>query len=174
MKINILTIPEEGLSVRFSLTGGVFTDLVADQGQFAFTLQAVDVVSEIKKSHHNIFFSGVLETVVETACSRCLETAWVPLKAVFQNTLLPETVSGKEESELQTEDLDVTHYSGEIIDLAPLIVEQVILHIPMKVLCEESCRGLCPRCGANLNLGHCGCSIDSIDPRLAVLKNLKV
>lgn len=174
MKINIMTIPEEGLSIRFSLTSDAFADLVADQGQFAFTLPAVDVVGKVKKLRQNIFFAGTLETVVETPCSRCLETALVPIKAGFKNTMLPEVAAGKGDSELQAEDMDVTYYAGEIIDLAPLIVEQVILQIPIKVVCQESCRGLCPRCGANLNSGDCGCAIESIDPRLAGLKKFKL
>lgn len=174
MKINILTIPESGLSLRFSLSGDIVSGLVAEQGQFSFTLTIIDVAAEIKKTRQNIFLSGELETVIDTTCSRCLEPAHFPIKARFENVLLPETAPDKEERELQGEDLDVTYYVGEIIDLAPLIAEQIILQIPMKVLCQESCRGLCPRCGQNLNQSSCGCVMDYIDPRLAVLKKIKL
>ena len=174
MKINIATIPEAGLSVRFSIAGDAFADLAADRGEPAFTLQAVDVAGEIKRERQIVLFTGTLQTVVETACSRCLETAQVTINESFSNALLPETEVGKEESELQAEDMDTTYYTGEIIDLGPLIVEQVLLQIPMKALCQESCRGLCPLCGENLNSGNCGCSVDTVDPRLAVLRKFKV
>ena len=68
----------------------------------------------------------------------------------------------------------MAYYAGEIIDLVPLITEQIILQVPMKALCGETCRGLCPRCGVNLNLASCNCRNEDIDPRLAVLKNVKV
>ncbi len=174
MKINITTIPETGLSVQFSIAEDAFTDLAVGQEEPAFTLQAVDVTGEIKRERQVVIFTGALQTVVETACSRCLETAQVTIDERFRNALLPETDVGKEENELQAEDLDATYYTGEIIDLVPLIVEQVILQIPMKVLCQESCRGLCPRCGENFNLANCGCSTDAVDPRLAVLRKFKV
>lgn len=174
MKINITTIPETGLSVRFSVAGDAFADLAVDQEEPAFTLQAVDVTGEIKRERQVVLFTGAFQTVVETVCSRCLETAQVTIDERFSNALLPEADVGKEENELRAEDLDTTYYTGEIIDLGPLIVEQVILQIPMKVLCREACRGLCPRCGENLNLANCGCSTDTVDPRLAVLRKIKI
>ena len=64
-------------------------------------------------------------------------------------------------------------YEGETVDCDPLIYEQIVLQIPMKALCREDCRGLCPRCGANLNLSSCSCPDRDVDERLAVLKKLK-
>jgi uncharacterized protein len=88
--------------------------------------------------------------------------------------LLPEAVIGKEEIELRMEDLDVDYYTGEVIDLTPIIFEQIMLQIPMKALCNELCKGLCPHCGINLNKANCDCREDIIDERLAVLKNFRV
>jgi uncharacterized protein len=53
-------------------------------------------------------------------------------------------------------------------------VEQFVLSLPAKVLCDFACKGLCPRCGANLNLEECGCVEDEGDPRMAVFKNIKL
>jgi uncharacterized protein len=178
MKINVITIPEEGLSVQFSLAGGLLRDFSSaagpEGGQDDFVLEKVDVAGSIKRYRQSLSFTGHISTVLKTTCARCLEMAQFPVTADFSYTLLPATVSGKDEVELQTEDLEIEHYEGEIIDLAPLIAEQVLLQIPMKVLCRESCRGLCPQCGANLNMGGCDCRKDSVDPRWAVLKNFKV
>ena len=182
MKINVITIPEEGLSVQFSLAGSLLPDLISGAGsdggsggvQDAFILEKVDVAGSIKRYRQSLSFTGHLETVLETTCARCLEEAQVPVEADFRYTLLPATATGQDEVELQTEDLEVVYYDGEIIDLVPLIAEQVLLQMPMKVLCRESCRGLCPQCGTNLNRGGCDCAKDFVDPRWAVLKDIKI
>lgn len=174
MKINILNIPEEGLNLQFSITEESFPDLISEKEKFDFSLRRVDVSGSVRKVHQSIFFAGTLDTTLDTPCSRCLETVCLPLKADFNYTLLPETTTGKEEMELKVEDLDVDYYAGEVIDLAPIIFEQIMLQIPMKVLCNESCKGLCPRCGINLNTANCDCRDDLVDERLAVLKKFKV
>jgi uncharacterized protein len=174
MKINILNIPEEGLNLQFSLAGDSFSGLLPDGEEPDFSLPRIDVSGFIKKAEQNLFISGTIETVMETQCCRCLEEARLPLKAGFSYTLLPETEPVKADIELKTEDIEVGYYSGEVIDLAPIIFEQIMLQIPMKALCGESCRGLCPHCGINLNVESCDCRSDFIDERLAVLKNFRV
>ena len=56
-------------------------------------------------------------------------------------------------------------------NLDPLVTEDIFLSLPTKILCSEDCKGLCPKCGVNLNLGKCSCKKE-IDPRLAALKEL--
>ena len=73
---------------------------------------------------------------------------------------------------LTPDDLSLSTYEGEEIDLAPLVHEQAILALPTIPLCAEGCRGLCPRCGADLNAGPCGCPPPAPDPRLAPLRAL--
>jgi uncharacterized protein len=174
MKINVITIPEEGLSIQFALAGRLLSDSIAEAGQLSFTLEKVDVAGSIKRYRQSLSFTGHLSTVLATACARCLEETQFPVQADFSYTLLPASGTGKDEVELQTEDLEIEYYEGEIIDLDPLIAEQVLLQIPMKVLCRESCQGLCPQCGANLSRGGCNCRKDFIDPRWAVLKDIKL
>ena len=71
------------------------------------------------------------------------------------------------------EELGVVLFEGDQIDFRAIIQEQVILAIPMQPICRQDCRGLCARCGANLNDGPCDCRGDDVDPRLAILKTLK-
>jgi len=92
----------------------------------------------------------------------------------FRYTLVPVKESIKDNVELRTDDLDFGFYEGEVVDLSPLIYEQIMLQIPMKILCSEACKGLCPQCGANLNVGNCDCRKDQGDERFAVLRNLKI
>jgi uncharacterized protein len=74
--------------------------------------------------------------------------------------------------ELSREDLEDFHFEGDSIDLTEILREQIVLALPMYPRCKEDCRGLCSVCGANLNLGECGCDRSEIDPRWAALKTL--
>jgi uncharacterized protein len=74
---------------------------------------------------------------------------------------------------VEEDDLATAFYDDEQIDLTHLIMEQFQLALPMKALCMEACKGLCPQCGTNLNTGACDCNVKWEDPRLAALKNLK-
>jgi uncharacterized metal-binding protein YceD (DUF177 family) len=76
--------------------------------------------------------------------------------------------------ELNRDDLGLSYYSTEEIDLAPLITEQVILALPTRPLCAEDCRGICGGCGANLNSEACVCPSSAGDPRMAIFRTLKV
>ena len=174
MKINILNIPEDGLNLQFSLAEDSFPSLISEKEELDFSLLKVEVASSIRRVRQSLFFTGTLDAAVDIPCSRCLETVHMALKVNFNYTLLPEVTTEKEDIELKTEDLDVSYYSGEVIDLNPIIFEQIMLQIPMKVLCSESCKGLCPHCGTNLNVGKCDCQSDVTDSRFAVLKNFKV
>jgi len=174
MKINILNIPDDGLNIGFPLAEDAFCGLLSKKEKLDFSFRKVDVSGFIRKVRDNIFFEGNLETVLETQCCRCLEEAYLPLKTEFSYTLLPEAGTVKEEIELKTEDLEVGYYSGEVIDLAPMILEQILLQAPMKILCNESCKGLCSHCGINLNVASCDCRSVSIDGRLSVLKHFRI
>ena len=77
-------------------------------------------------------------------------------------------------NKLQAEELEISYYQGDFIDLTPIICEQIILQIPIKPLCSEECKGLCPHCGINMNVASCSCHLEFVDPRLAVLKNIKI
>ena len=61
---------------------------------------------------------------------------------------------------------------NDTLDLTELIRENILLHIPIRALCTESCKGLCSVCGTNNNVHHCNCNHEQLDPRLSVLNNL--
>jgi uncharacterized protein len=110
---------------------------------------------------------------VRHAVGGCVEAYDFVLEKDFSVVLVPKRES-KAEAELEEEDLDLSFYGGEEIDLSPLVQEQIILALPTRPLCRESCKGLCPQCGANLNVQTCACTTTVDDPRFAVLRNLKV
>jgi uncharacterized metal-binding protein YceD (DUF177 family) len=77
-----------------------------------------------------------------------------------------------EDRGLEADDLAASFYEDEHIDLGQMILEQIVLALPMKPLCQVDCRGLCPECGANRNTVDCECATDDTDPRWATLKTL--
>lgn len=174
MKINVASIPEEGLKVHFSRDETWFRKIFAEKEDPGFSLKDLDVSISLKRIRETLYLEGSLRTVAETVCSRCLDAATLSVSAPFKYVLAPAQLEIQEEKELNTEDLDFVFYEDDLIDLDPLIIEQIILQIPMRILCRDDCKGLCPHCGINLNTGSCQCHERQIDSRLAVLKNLKL
>lgn len=174
LKINVVTIPEEGLSFALSEDGKWFKECFQDIDHLEFNLRKVDVKCQITKASSTIFIKGNLSTLLGICCSRCLESVDLSASGDFVYTLVPEKPETKEDLELQAQELEISYYQGDFIDLAPIVCEQIILQIPIKPLCSEECKGLCPHCGINLNVASCNCHLDIVDDRLAVLRNIKI
>jgi DUF177 domain-containing protein len=129
---------------------------------------------DITKDKAQFRLAGTVKTTLELSCSRCLEPLTCPVDAAFDLRYQPRTENtGEDEREIQEDDLSTAFYENEEIDLGQLMREQFYLSVPMKPLCQEGCRGLCPVCGTNLNRGACACRRDWVDPRLAALKELR-
>ena len=174
LKINVVTIPEEGLNVVLSEDGAWFKQCFPNSETLDFTLRQVDINCLLTKTASTIFVKGKLSAIIDIGCSRCLEETKLPLGADFSYTLIPAKAETEEDLELKAEELEISHYHGDFIDLTPIIREQIILQIPIKALCSEGCKGLCPHCGINLNISVCNCHLDFADNRMAVLKSFKV
>jgi uncharacterized protein len=111
------------------------------------------------------YFSGRMSGEVEEECRRCL----APTRAKVDEELhLLFADAADEESD--DSDVYMLDSRATTVDLRPALREQWLLAAPGFALCREDCRGLCPKCGADLNLGPCGCAPD-IDPRWAALRN---
>jgi uncharacterized protein len=131
--------------------------------------------AKVNISHYragqDIFLSGEAASEIVGQCARCLESFRVVLNAAFSYVLVPRI---EPKVELEAEDLDLSFYDGDDIEVSPLVREQVLLSLPTQPLCREDCRGLCSSCGVNLNIETCNCGDAEGDPRLAVLRSLKV
>ncbi len=171
MFIEIKEIGPEGLAVdRFIDT----LPPLPLKGEEVVRVGRSHLTGEILREPDGIAFTGDIETIATQICSRCLESYDLPLTMHFNllYTTAPERV-GRRESRVEEESITLTHYDGVRLDLGALLAEQIYLGLPLKPLCRTDCRGLCPRCGTNLNLGACGCREERIDdPRLRVLKTL--
>ena len=128
---------------------------------------------DIHKDKEKFRLVGTVRTELELTCGRCLEPYRMPVDAAFELRFLPATeMPTEDERELQEEDVDISYYRDDQIDLNELLREQFYLALPMKPLCVDGCRGLCAQCGTNLNTGTCTCETVWEDPRLAPLKGL--
>ena len=146
---------------------------VAQEGDAYRITAPVDVEFEVHKDKEKFRLVGHARTQLELGCSRCLEPYALPVDAEFDLRYLPATaISTESERELQDEDVETAFYENDQIDVNELLREQFYLALPMKPLCSEGCRGLCPQCGTNLNTGTCACAPAWEDPRLAPLKAL--
>ena len=134
----------------------------------------VKLAFEIYKDKSTFRLVGTTETTLEVPCSRCLEPMTVPVNASFDLRYQPHSTNvGGEEQEIEEDDLTTAFYQNDEIDLEQLMREQFYLALPMKPLCSEGCKGLCPVCGTNLNTGSCDCKRDWEDPRLDALRELR-
>jgi uncharacterized protein len=134
----------------------------------------VELSLDVEKSGPGIFrVTGRAVTRLNLDCGRCLDEFEVPVDARFELQYVPLDASGgADERELHGDDLTTSFYSEGTLDVIEMLREQFQLALPMKPLCAQSCRGLCPECGANLNGAECGCQPKWEDPRLAPLKGL--
>jgi uncharacterized protein len=174
LKINVFLIPEEGQRFILSEDDAWFTECFKDSESTDFTLDKVDVNCLVTKTSGTVFIKGSFTALIDICCSRCLEKTKQSIGADFAYTLIPAKAETREDLELTPEELEVSYYKGDFIDLGPIICEQIILQIPIKALCSEECKGLCPQCGVNLNTSSCGCRLNVVDNRMAVLKNFTI
>lgn len=125
------------------------------------------------RAGQELFFQGHIDGTVVGHCARCLEEYTFNLGKDFFVMLVPK-LDLPADVELSDDDLDLSFYDGDHIDLSPLMREQIVLALPTRPLCRDDCKGLCPTCGANLNTQACACTASSGASRLAILKDLKV
>jgi uncharacterized protein len=121
-----------------------------------------------------IRIAGTLHTRLDLVCARCLEPVSEDVSREFDLFYRPANEGPHDETiHLKLDDTDIAFFEGDGLFLTDVLAEQVLLAIPMKVICRSDCRGLCPHCGANLNSEECRCETHTSDPRLAPLARLK-
>lgn len=163
MRIRVEDIPDEGLDVEFEENLSAGEVRLASPARARFRVEKIDP---------EVTVSGTVAADVEYECSRCLNPFVgrldVPVEVVYH----PIEEAGGESHELKTDEMDMGFYSGGEIDLGELLKEQIVLNLDMKPLCAETCKGICPACGADRNTADCNCSERETDPRLEALKKL--
>jgi uncharacterized protein len=109
----------------------------------------------------------------EVLCARCVDPVPLPLKGAFDLIFRPEGADAESAERAITEDETEIGYYGESgLLLEDVVREQVLLSLPSRTLCKPDCKGLCPRCGQNLNVAGCSCEQTAVDPRWNALAGL--
>lgn len=156
----ILDQPET--SVRFE-TELDLSDL--DFGSCRPVAEPLEASGEVRNEAGVLHLTGSMHTVLHCICDRCCTPFLREFSHPLQAILTPEL------ADVTHEDEDLFELDGDCADLDDIINTQFVLNMDSRLLCREDCAGLCPRCGANLNDGPCGCTKE-LDPRLAVLAQL--
>jgi uncharacterized protein len=177
LRFSIDQIPPEGLSGERVLAASWFSlPEGSDDPQHPTVLEKPIVVGyHLERAGRDIRLRLKIDTAASMACARCLRTFGFPVEASSRYTFCPgpKSPASKKEASLAVEDVETGTYDGDEIDLSAAVYEQIVLAFPIKPLCHEECRGLCPQCGADLNEGICGCASPSSDPRWEALRRLK-
>jgi uncharacterized protein len=136
----------------------------------------LDWSASAERAGAEIRISGKLDTTVELACSRCLDSARLQVSKPFDlffrerdDAMFDED----EEVELHENDTRTAFFTGTKLAIADILREQILLAVPMKALCKIDCKGLCPTCGTNLNSGSCGCPPENFNPHMDTLIEIK-
>ncbi len=137
--------------------------------------------AELVEEHHgkhqiikDIRVKGNLATSLEMSCARCLEPIVQNLSRDFDLLYRPLGAdAGRDEMSVTDAEAEISYYEGEGIALEDVLREQVLLAVPVKVICREDCKGLCPHCGKNLNLEQCSCATEQEEARWAALKEIR-
>ncbi len=135
---------------------------------------------QLTRVARRILLEGQLSARLDSACGRCLEPMHLTLREDFSLALnLVAQVAAEEgddaaDSELDEEQLNSLPVIDGVIDLRPVLLEEVLLRLPLHPVCTPECAGLCPRCGINLNQECCQCQPELFNNRFSQLKNLKI
>ena len=171
MKVRVSDINEDGIHIETFENPEWLVNVpeLSDGDKNTKLTSRFDIDLQLNKGLREVTGSGNVQLSIEAPCSRCLKTVKLDLKPEVNLVLTP-----KESIEVEDDDINHETYVGDEVDISDYLREQIAMSLPLKVVCSENCKGLCPSCGVNLNDETCECDSQKIDPRLAVLKNLKI
>ena len=167
--IDVTDLPEEGR--EYELT---------DREQWAGWFRNFDVPGEpgealradvrVQAEGDGFLVSGTVSGPVQLPCDRCAEPFEFLVDVAFgeYEPAQAEAEEGGDESRVRTEG------GARMLNVGASVWEQLVMALPPKPLCSEECAGLCTQCGCNRNTQDCDCNRDDDDPRLAVLRDLKL
>lgn len=129
--------------------------------------------AHLLRTNRGVLVEGVVEGSVLAECSRCLTSFVLPISVEMEEEFQPiiDVVQGTYQI-VDEEDAALLIDEHHILDLSEVLRQAVLLATPIQHLCKPTCAGLCPICGADLNLGSCGCVPEEVDPRWEQLSAL--
>jgi uncharacterized protein len=180
--VRLRDIPPEGWRQTLDLTDEWSKQALSDE-LIEWIPTKVRAQVTLFKSGREVVAHGMLTGGLETGCARCTAPTRPVLDASFHLSFVPvsedsEAPPGAEREILEGE-AETVGYIDEQIELEPVLREQLILALPYAPLCREDCKGLCARCGQDLNEGPCSCPAEASEPevkpdRWAALRDIKL
>ena len=169
MKIIVSKIPDEGVEINSIETanslGVSMPELMLNDD--------VHIDAMVSRQGRVFFVDGTLRTTLQLTCSRCAGEFSYPVNTSFYCQEHPFSSPDSDmETALHKGDMDIDHYAGDEVELNNIFREQVILSMPMHPVCKRDCRGLCPKCGQNLNITNCECRDEEELSPFSVIKKL--
>lgn len=153
-KVMNITAPLE--MTNFTSRMGEFSIMEKSQVTFTFT----------NVGDNKARVEGDVRLVFDTRCDRCLTEVPTILNLKFDRMVTSPDVTAEDEED------DQEFMEGYQLDVEAFVYSEILVNWPAKILCKEDCKGVCPICGQNLNMGECGCDTFVPDPRMAVLKDI--
>lgn len=162
VKINIASVlKNDGASTDFS--GEVSLGRVEFMGSMFDFRQPLSIVGKVLNIGGTIEISASITGSYITECSRCGK----PVAEEFSSDLFESL-----DNDFSDIDEECISIQGNVMDISGSIEACIFGNIPMQSLCSEDCKGLCPKCGINLNENECNCDTTVYDPRFAIFRNL--
>lgn len=202
MLVKIEEIQERGLKRSEPIKPEVLKTALADSEGFALVASS-PLQASFKKVSGRVFVEGHFSAELTAPCKRCTKDVPVPVDVAFSLRMIPEPTAPRADADdvagagaakprryrqkkeddglsemaasFELDEIDAEPFNGKTIDLDPVVREQVLLALPVSVVCGEDCKGLCTTCGQDLNEQDCGHGkIKEVDVRLAKLKDIKL
>lgn len=165
-----------------------FDDIIGDNHRYVISdgdwfpgseenpaLQATSTIFVSRRDRETVLLEGILECRRGAVCNRCGERLEENLQSefVYLVTTRQEESLGQTDQECSDDDALVFYLREPFIEIEEILREQALLSIPLRTLCSENCKGICPGCGLDLNKESCRCQPDKGNSPFAVLKKLK-
>lgn len=143
-----------------------FASFDSKLGRFPIVKKAPFVLKFTNESNKRLLIQGQTEVTIAIPCDRCLETVETVFPVIVDKEL--DLTGNDEEKSMEGSNYII----GTSLDVDQLIFGEILVSWPMKVLCREDCKGICRRCGANLNHTECQCPKTEPDPRMAAIQDI--
>jgi uncharacterized protein len=186
MQVKIEEIQDKGLELNEVISPDTLKEALAGSEGFKLK-EASRFHAKLKKLSGRVLLTGDFQATVIAPCKRCVKEVELKLPIKFDMTLVPtqpqrddEDGEGDDDGKspragsFRMDEADSEPFDGKTIQLDPIIREQVVLALPVSVLCKDDCQGLCTVCGQDLNEKECGHERKVVDVRLAKLKDIKL
>jgi uncharacterized protein len=177
MKVRVIDIPQEGLECDYTFSKANFEELNSRVvgGLFKFDTPPQCSIS-LTSQGRTVYLKGDCKISFSSICARCSEPISQQLNLPTSLVIKPH----KESPDDEVDDVELSYYDGKDLDCETILYDFFLMALPYSPLCSETCKGLCPKCGSNLNTEPCNCSETAADeeqgyfPLKAIQKGIKL